>query len=436
MNTFWLRLFNLHRGEDDKEKTLENVIANISFSGANLWILACAIIVASVGLNVNSTAVIIGAMLISPLMGPIVASGFALAMYDFSLLQRALKNLLIATLASILVSFVYFSLSPFKEVQSELLARTSPNIYDILIAFFGGLVGVIAVTRVEKGNPIPGVAIATALMPPLCTAGYGLATGHFRYFLGAFFLYCINCVFICIATFVIAKYLKYPAKAQIDEKHTKRVRYFITTAILVMIVPSVYFAYSLYQEQRFTLASQRFIQDELVERGNIVVYKKTNFRANPKTIELAFLSRHFSRQEIDSLNGRLSAYGLMDTKLIIRQDSSDNIQLLKNSLLNELRNKEAGNDNKDAKIKALEAAIKSGEYNQRQLNEEAKALFPQMKTLSLANHLYLLPGDSVRKVPVLVYDGARSLSAPDQERLDHWLRKKLNLDTLIILKNH
>lgn len=158
---------NLHNGEQQREKVLEDIKTNISFKGSNLWILACAIVIASIGLNVNSTAVIIGAMLISPLMGPIVGTGFALAIYDFELLKKSVRNLLIATIVSLLVAAIYFFVSPFKEVQSELLARTSPTIYDVLIAFFGGLVGVIALTRVEKGNPIPGVAIATALMPPL-----------------------------------------------------------------------------------------------------------------------------------------------------------------------------------------------------------------------------------------------------------------------------
>ena len=169
------KFFDLHKGEEDKRIVLENVRTSISFTGSNLWILMAAVFIASIGLNVNSTAVIIGAMLISPLMGPIVGAGFSLGIFDFHLLRKSLKNLLIATVASLLVSTIYFFLSPFKEAQSELLARTSPNIYDVLIAFFGGLVGVIAITRVEKGNPIPGVAIATALMPPLCTAGYGLA---------------------------------------------------------------------------------------------------------------------------------------------------------------------------------------------------------------------------------------------------------------------
>src|SRR5690606_34415290 len=162
-----LRFFDLHNGEDKTEHVLESFVPNISFPGANPWILACAIVIASIGLNVNSTAVIIGPMLISPLLGPIVGAGFALGTFDVALLQKSIKNLLIATGISLLVSFLYFSLRPFKEAQSELLARTSPNIYDVLIAFFGGLVGVIATARVNKGNPIPGVAIATALMPPL-----------------------------------------------------------------------------------------------------------------------------------------------------------------------------------------------------------------------------------------------------------------------------
>lgn len=243
------KMFNLHEGEDDREKTLEIIKQNVNFNGANLWILACAIIVASVGLNVNSTAVIIGAMLISPLMGPIVGAGFALGIYDFGLLKKSLRNLAVSTIIGLVFSTLYFYVSPFKDVQSEILARTSPNIYDILIAFFGGIVGVIAVTRVEKGNPIPGVAIATALMPPLCTAGFGIATGNWSFFLGAIYLYCINCVFIGIATFLIIKYLKYPPKEQVDSKQQKQVRNIITALILVMLLPSAYLAYSLYKEQ-------------------------------------------------------------------------------------------------------------------------------------------------------------------------------------------
>lgn len=243
------QLFDLSIGEDDRDKVLENVNANVTFKGFNIWILACAIVIASIGLNVNSTAVIIGAMLISPLMGPIVGAGFSLAIFDFVLLRKSLKNLFIATAVSLLVATLFFVLSPFKETQSEILARTSPNFYDVLIAFFGGLVGVIALTRVDKGNPIPGVAIATALMPPLCTAGYGIAIGNWGYFLGAFFLYIINCVFICISTFIIVKYLRYPVAVQLDRGKQKQIRIGITLLTILLIIPSIYLAYDLLKEK-------------------------------------------------------------------------------------------------------------------------------------------------------------------------------------------
>ncbi|HTN17748.1 MAG TPA: DUF389 domain-containing protein [Chitinophagaceae bacterium] len=431
---FWTRLFNLHVGEDDRGRTLENVKANISFSGANLWVLACAIIVASVGLNVNSTAVIIGAMLISPLMGPIVASGFALAIYDFALLRRALKNLFIATLASLLVSFIYFYISPFKDVQSELLARTAPNIYDILIAFFGGLVGVISITRVEKGNPIPGVAIATALMPPLCTAGYGLATGHWRFFLGAFFLYCINCVFICIATFVIIKYLKYPSKEQVDARHQKQVKYGITIIMILMIAPSIYFAYSLYRQQAFNQAANDFVQKELVERGNVVIYKETLFRQSPRIIRLGFLTRHVNKLELDTLNRKLLQYGLADTRIEVMQDSADNVQVLKSSILNEIKTKTLVHDEAELRIRQLETQLNSGKYNDLQMTREAQSLFAGLHSVSIADHQYYTGKDSVIKIPVLIYTSEKPLPAKEEQKFSAWIKQRLSLDTLWIIR--
>lgn len=433
MVRFLYKLFSLHEDEDDKELTLQRVKNNISFSGTNFWILACAILIASVGLNVNSTAVIIGAMLISPLMGPIVASGFALGTYDFDLLKKALKNLAIATIASLLVSAIYFYISPFKDVHSELLARTSPNIFDIFIAFLGGLVGVIAVTRVEKGNPIPGVAIATALMPPLCTAGYGLATGQFNFFFGAFFLYSINCVFICIATYAIVKYLRYPAKQQVDERHRKQIRYGITSLIVIMLVPSIYFAYVLYTQQQYMQAVNNFINHEFVENGNTVVYKKTDLKSQPRTLELAFLYRHFSESEITRLNLKLSNYGVQNTRLIIKQDSVDNIQLLRSSILNEIQNRESTLDVNEARIRLLEAELARNTYDNNQLEREAKALFPKLKTLSIANHR-LTGSDSAQILPVLLYRADPELVPADRRRMDDWIRQRLKLDTVIILK--
>ena len=375
---------NLHYGEEDKKKVLENVISNISFRGSNLWILACAIIIASIGLNVNSTAVIIGAMLISPLMSPILGAGFSLGIFDFELFKKSLKNLAIATIVSLIVSTIYFYLSPFKETQSELLARTAPNIYDVLIAFFGGLVGVIAITRVEKGNPIPGVAIATALMPPLCTAGYGLAIGNFKYFLGALFLYTINCVFICIATFLIVKYLKYPPTIQVNEKQEKKVKYLITTIILIMILPSVYFAYELREQKIYQQRIEKFVTMELKDRGYTLIFNKLTTNTNPKKLDLAFLNHKFSPEEIKGLNQKLIDYNISGTKINIRQDTTD----LKKYIQNEINFGRLGTNKKDFKIAALEQKILSNQYNNKSLLAEVKILFPEIENLSIANHTF------------------------------------------------
>ena len=337
---------SLHKGEEVKEKVLIDVKDNISFRNANLWILACAILIASIGLNVNSTAVIIGAMLISPLMGPIVGAGFALATYDFEILKKAGRSLLIATVVSLLVAALYFFISPFKETQSELLARTSPNIYDVMIAFLGGLVGVISLTRVNKGNPIPGVAIATALMPPLCTAGYGLAIGNLSYFFGAFYLYAINCFFICIATFFITRYLKYPPVQTIDKKHDLRIKRGISVMILIMIISSFFLAFNLYNEKKFTQKVYQFIDNEFTSMGYTIVFQKVRFNENPRKLELAFLSKRFSEEEIHHLNDKLEKIGAQNTQLVIRQDSMD----LKGEILKELSGQDKIVNEKDIEI--------------------------------------------------------------------------------------
>ena len=196
IKSFLREYLDLRKDKDNELETIDSIRKGVEFKGANLWILIFAIFMASLGLNVNSTAVIIGAMLISPLMGPIMGVGLSVGMNDFELMKRSLKSFLITTAFSVTTATVYFLFTPIAEAQSELLARTSPTIYDVFIALFGGLAGVVALSTKEKGNVIPGVAIATALMPPLCTAGYGLASGNLIYFLGAFYLYFINSVFI------------------------------------------------------------------------------------------------------------------------------------------------------------------------------------------------------------------------------------------------
>ncbi|HLS95552.1 putative hydrophobic protein (TIGR00341 family) [Sphingobacterium allocomposti] len=427
----FLHFFDLHEGEDKRETVLENVISNISFRGANAWILACAIVIASVGLNVNSTAVIIGAMLISPLMGPIVGAGFALGTFDFPLLKKSMKNLLIATVISLVVSFLYFVLSPFKEAQSELLARTSPNIYDVLIAIFGGLVGVIAITRVNKGNPIPGVAIATALMPPLCTAGYGLAIGNIGYFAGALYLYIINCVFICIATFGIVKYLRYPKVHYVDKQREKRITQSITAITLILVVPSLYFAYNLLQEKKYTNTVRQFIQRELSDKGYTVVYEKLLVNEKPRRLELAFLDKKFSNKEISNLKESMQSFGIHNTELIIRQDSLD----LKSTILSEIDKRTVSVNEKDLTIRALNNKLSSFQLANPELDRDIKIIFPELTFYSIGRQQQYAAADSLADHIAFVYSAQEQLAPAQQRKLRQWLENHFPQDSITIIRN-
>lgn len=419
-------LFSLHLGEESPQKVRENILGGISFRGANLWILACAILIASIGLNVNSTAVIIGAMLISPLMGPIVGSGYALATYDIDLLRRSIKNLLIATFVGLIVSCFYFYLSPFKEVQSELLARTSPTIYDVMIAFFGGIVGVISMTRVEKGNPIPGVAIATALMPPLCTAGFGLATFNFKFIAGALYLYCINCFFIAISTFLIIKYLKYRPVTTENKAFDKKVKMSIYVLIFLMIVPSSYLAYSLLKEKEYHQRVENFLKQEFQDGGYTIIYKKVDYNSNPRKIELAVLSKEFDEEEIKSLNQKLEGRGIENTHLIMKQSNTD----LKAEILSELNRRENNLSEKDVQINALANELNIYKIGSHQLDKEAKTIFPEIKEITFATATNYAKKE-VNRYPVVIYQSEKPI---DKDRLEQWLKVQFNSNNIMVLE--
>jgi uncharacterized hydrophobic protein (TIGR00271 family) len=243
--------FSLKNEKEKIDNVIDTITRGIVFKGTNLWILVFAIFIASLGLNVNSTAVIIGAMLVSPLMGPIMGMGLSLGINDLQLLKNALRNYIFATVVGLITSTIYFTITPINEAHSEILARTQPNIYDVLIAFFGGLAGIIATSSKQKGNVITGVAIATALMPPLCTAGFGLATLNWQYFSGAFYLYFINTVFIAFATLITVRFLKFPLKHLADEVAEKKSKRIITTIVLITFIPSVYFGYDTIRNERY-----------------------------------------------------------------------------------------------------------------------------------------------------------------------------------------
>ncbi len=414
------RLLSLHIGEEQPEKVREDIIKNISFRGANVWILACAIFIASIGLNVNSTAVIIGAMLISPLMGPIVGIGFALATYDVELLKRSGKNLLRATLVGFVVSSVYFYLSPFKEVQSELLARTSPTIYDVMIAFLGGIVGAISITRVDKGNPIPGVAIATALMPPLCTAGFGLASLSFKFVAGALYLYAINCFFIALSTFLVIKYLKYKPVETENKILDKKVKYVIYILMLLMIVPSSYLAYNLLQEKQYSQNVDDFITDEFVNKGFTVIYKNVNYNSNPKTIELAFLSKKIDSAEVNLMREKLPNYQIFNTKLLIRQDASD----LKTEILSEINKSSNQLTQRDIQLSRLAKELATYKRGDKRLDTEVRLLFPEIDEISFGTVTDYRYKDSLKTIPIIVYRAEEQI---DEAKLSEWMKLQFDV---------
>ena len=319
--------FDLRQEKEDEQETIDSLKKGVEFRGTNLWVLIFAIFLASLGLNTNSTAVIIGAMLISPLMGPIMGFGLGLGIADFDLVKRSLRNYLTATLFSVVTATIYFLISPISEAQSELLARTSPTIYDVLIAFFGGLAGIVAGSTKSKGNVIPGVAIATALMPPLCTAGFGLATGNLSYFLGAFYLYFINTVFISLSTYIVVRVLKYPHKEFLDKKRAMVVRRYMMVIVTCTIIPSLYLTYRVLRNTVFDEQVRSFVNKEL-DFPNTQVLSRTVAvdTAGRKALNVVLLGDEVPDMMIEAARARMTDYGLGGIGLNIQQGFGSDVE--------------------------------------------------------------------------------------------------------------
>ena len=326
MNRFFRNIaqdFNLMSDKEDEGEVISQVSAGVVFRGTNLWILICAIFIASLGLNVNSTAVIIGAMLVSPLMGPIIGMGLAVGIGDYDLLRRALKNFAIATVISVLTATLYFLISPLNEARSELLARTSPTLYDVLIAFFGGAAGVLALTTKSKGQVIPGVAIATALMPPLCTAGYGLATAHWNFFFGALYLFFINTVFIAVATFLGVKLMHFHTVSSLAPLQVHHGRRLVTWVVVVTMIPAAVMTFNIVRNDAHERNLARFVVHELEQTGTEIISTKES----GDTINVVAVGRPISDDELAAARQHLSLYNLKDYHISVIQ-GGDNRQLL------------------------------------------------------------------------------------------------------------
>ncbi len=317
---YFLHKIRLPKDKENIRITTENIKSSAVLTGVNLWVLVGAIFIASLGLNTNSTAVIIGAMLISPLMGPIMGFGLGLGTNDFFLLKKSVRNFVVMVVMSVTTSTIFFLLSPVKEAGSELLGRTSPTIYDVLIALFGGLAGIVAgASKLRGGNVVPGVAIATALMPPLCTLGYGISHLNWQYIIGASYLFMINSVFIALATYFVVNLMGFPHVKQANPKLRKRIRVIIPLIIILMIAPSIYLTFHIIKKYFYTESAQKFLKQELQDGDHVVVTSKFDYDAAGSKLEVVLVGESFDSLGTTALQKKMANYGLRNCELILYQ---------------------------------------------------------------------------------------------------------------------
>lgn len=433
--------FNLMPDKDDEHEIVSQISSGVSFRGANLWVLIFAIFIASLGLNVNSTAVIIGAMLISPLMGPIIGMGLAVGTNDLDLLRRAAKNFGVATLISVLTAMVYFLITPLSEARSELLARTSPTLYDVLIAFFGGAAGIIALCTRGKGNVIPGVAIATALMPPLCTAGYGLATGHLLYFLGAFYLFFINTVFIALATYCGVRLMHFNQHEFQSPEMAVKAKRIVMAIVVVTMLPAVYMTVGIVQQSISENNVRKFIKTELTQRGTQII--SNSVERDSLKLRVVAVGREITEAKRAEAERRMAQYGMIGYRLrVIQGTQSDSLLALSDRLstLADSREQERRN--------LLELSAENAQLI-RQLSEYARyealaadirpemaTLFPQVSAFSLAR-VTEVSRDSMPTrsyVAAIIQGDDKSLSQIDGQKLHDWLRTRIKADSIVVIK--
>lgn len=443
--------FDLHEDAAYEGQTLESVRPGVPFKGANLWVLMFAILICSIGLNVNSPAVVIGAMLISPLMGPILGIGVGVGIFDLELVLTSAKNLAIATVMSVAVSASYFYLSPLSEAQSELLARVSPTLFDVLIATFGGFVGIIAVSRKEKSNALPGVAIATALMPPICTAGYAIAYQEWYYFMGALYLFFINLVFIAFATFVLVRFMRFSRHSFVDAAQERRVKFWIYGIAAIVAVPSVYTAYTTVEESIYTNRAQRFIEQEVnFQYAKVIASKISGSRKDStRLIEIVLIGKTVSDLDIQYLEKELADYGLENTELRVMQDADNEpgvtqaqlAILQEQSAMNALYQRKSEDlSQKEEYIQKLKEQLMASTKDTIAMSaiiEEAKVIYPEVEGIRFGR--MQAGGAAVDTINELTVGAAwiihkDPISKEKVESMARWLAVRAKLDTVLVFK--
>ena len=447
MRKFWYDVlaYTQLKEDTDYDATVKYISSSVEFRGVNLWVLAFAIIVASVGLNVNSTAVIIGAMLISPIMGPITGIGLSIGTLDEDLLKRSLRNFLIMVVISLVTSTLYFLISPLNEAQSELLARTRPTIFDVIIAFFGGLAGIVATSR--KSQPftvISGVAIATALMPPLCTAGYGLATWQIRFFGGATYLFFINSFFIALATFIIVRFLGFPQKRYMNQTRLKAVRRMMYIFAILVMIPSVFMAINLVRESAFNSQTIKFVHDiqqtPYFDKVQLIDSEK-DYSKKEQTVTLRVIGKPLTMEDIARMQTIMrTEYGLDHAKLVIKQtegvlDITQQTKLVEDII----DKKDAVINRQDSIIVQLQAQLDKltgSSENTKQIVKEIKSQYTDIQQVAILEmQCYDAEDLSATPMPVVYLKWKDGRHHPEAEkRLLQWLKVRLNVEEIRIMR--
>lgn len=420
----------------DTDAADRSIRSNIEFKGPNAWILAVAIIIASVGLNVNSIPVIIGAMLISPLMGPIFGLGLGLGINDIGLMKQAGKNLLVMVSISVAVSLLYFLITPLSlSNPTELLARTRPTIFDVMIALFGGFAGIFEQCRKEKGTVFAGVAIATALMPPLCTAGYGLATGNIGSFLGALYLFCINCLFITMATYFLVKYFRFKKTEYADQGFGRRTQRITTLLILVFLIPSIWSAVILVKQNNFDKKATDFVEAHR-SIGNSIIYDYKIDHQDGSVIKIFLTGETLSESGRSNLYVYASEYGIKEEQIVIKEyitrNSQDNEVIFKGiyeRLDSEIEKYESTIEQLSLELQAA----KKNELPYLQIANEISATYPSIR------HVYMGQGahvaiDSMQVSSCLMVKVQTDslMPATSIDQLKKWIQIRLQVDNVLV----
>lgn len=436
-----LKRFALGADAASQEEVNSNIQKGIMIRGSNLWVLIFAIFIASLGLNTNSTAVIIGAMLISPLMGPIIGMGYSMGVYDFALLKESLRNFLVMIVVSLVTSAIFFTLPLITSTQSELLARTQPTTYDILIALFGGLAGMVAQTRKDRtGTVIPGVAIATALMPPLCTVGYGLATFQFRFVLGALYLFTINSIFIALASFIVTRVMKFQMIGELEQDKLRKLKNAMIAVIIVVTLPSILIAISIIQRSAFESNYKHFVSEAFNYDNTFVVESSADYKPGRKkqsVIEVRLFGEPLPENVINNIRGQMSSvYHLPKVDLVVRQSNQEGggiaITALQSNYTEMLNEKNRQISRLQEQLSSIRTADTLAVSN---MTRELGIFVPQIKDMSLQRHVsYDIDGVPTDTMYICIFSFKEDMeNEPDIDLIKHWLNNRTGVSNIRLL---